>query len=465
VTDLKGFYVKTAQIISSRQDLFPEQYTDALSGFTDNLDPMPASLAKAVIQSELLHADETFDDVFLEFDDEPLGAASVAQVHRAVLTEKYGGREVAIKVQRPSIESKLLGDIANLKAITKTFRDSPSLPLDYYTVFCELEKQLAEEFDFVAEAVAMDRIYNSLKQSPDGRPRELPLVIPRPVAGLISRRVLVMDFLRGVPLSRAKEQMASQGVDPDSPEAKLFSRKLLSGLTTCFGQTILETGFFHADPHPGNIFVLEDGQVGLIDFGQVKQISGRNRETLCKIMIALDEREGDERREDLDLIGKLAIELGVEFRADAGREASAAVGMWLFDGTVARLPGGYDLGELSPNSPVKEIKSFPQDLVLVGRSSILIKGLSSRLDIPWSLAKEWAPIARNVLANNYRPASTTESDRRVRFHDVWKIFRQWSRGRATGVVRRLPTPIRSKVIGWVAAAQERKARQTMTQRR
>jgi aarF domain-containing kinase len=254
VTDLKGFYVKTAQIISSRQDLFPAQYTDALSGFTDNLDPMPASLAKAVIQAELLHSDETFDDVFCEFDDEPLGAASVAQVHRAVLTEKYGGREVAIKVQRPSIESKLLGDIANLKAITKTFRDSPSLPLDYYTVFCELEKQLAEEFDFVAEAVAMDRIYNSLKQSPDGRPRELPLVLPRPVAGLISRRVLVMDFLRGVPLSRAKEQMAAQGVDPDSPEAKLFSRELLSGLTTCFGQTILETGFFHADPHPGVCF-------------------------------------------------------------------------------------------------------------------------------------------------------------------------------------------------------------------
>jgi aarF domain-containing kinase len=213
-----------------------------------------------------------------------------------------------------------------------------------------------------------------------------------------------------------------------------------------------------------NIFVLEDGRVGLIDFGQVKQISGRNRETLCKIMIALDEREGDERREDLDLIGKLAIELGVEFRKDAGREASAAVGMWLFDGTVERLPGGYDLGELSPNSPVKEIKSFPQDLVLVGRSSILIKGLSSRLGIPWSLAKEWAPIARNVLANNYRQASTTDSDHRVRFHDVWKTFRQWSRGRATGVVRRLPTPIRSKVIGWVAAAQERKARRTMTHR-
>ena len=106
---------------------------------------MPASLAKAVIEAELLTGDETFDDVFCEFDETPLGAASVAQVHRAVLTEKYGGREVAIKVQRPSIESKLMGDIANLKALTKAFRDSPSLPLDYYTVFSELETQLQAE--------------------------------------------------------------------------------------------------------------------------------------------------------------------------------------------------------------------------------------------------------------------------------------------------------------------------------
>lgn len=203
ITSLSGFYVKTAQIISSRQDLFPPEYTDALSIFTDNVDPMPVSLVKAVIRTELLHQDEPFDSVFAEFDDQPLGAASVAQVHRAVLTEKYGGREVAVKVQRPAIESKLMGDIANLKALAKNFRtESPflglKLPLDYYTVFCELEMQLQDEFDFVAEAVAMDRIYQSLVRAPDGTARELPLVVPRPVPGLVSRRVLVQDFLHGV---------------------------------------------------------------------------------------------------------------------------------------------------------------------------------------------------------------------------------------------------------------------------
>ena len=246
ITELKGFYVKTAQIIASREDLFPRQYTEKLSGFTDNLDPMPVELAKAVVSQELLRKDEKFEDLFIEFDEVPLGSASIAQVHRAVLSEKYGGpREVAVKIQRPAIEPKLLGDIANLKQLSKTLRES--LPLDYYTVFSELETQLTDEFDFVKEAVAMDRIYNGLARTIDGsEAAEIPLVIPRPVAGLICSRVLVMDYLKGVPLSRAREEMLKKGIDPDSPESKLFGRKLLSSLTYVFGRSILETGFFHA---------------------------------------------------------------------------------------------------------------------------------------------------------------------------------------------------------------------------
>jgi len=460
VTELKGFYVKTAQIIASRQDLFPMQYTEIFSGFTDFLDPMDASLAKAVVTKELLHKDEKFSDVFSEFDDMPLGAASVAQVHRAVLTEKYGGREVAIKIQRPSIESKLLGDVKQLKLVSKAFRDV--LPLDYYTVMAELENQLADEFDFVAEAVAMDRIYQSLTRSMDGSEvTESPVVMPRPVPGLISKRVLVMDYLKGVPLSRAREEMARRGIDPESPEAKLFGRKLLTALTYSFGRNILETGFFHADPHPGNIFVMENGDIGLIDFGQVKQISGRSRETLAKVMIALDERIGDDRPEDLKRIGNLALELGVTLNDDAQDEAPAAVAMWLFDGATKVLPGGYDLGELSPNSPVKELDSFPQDLVLVGRSSILIKGISDRLNIPWSLAKEWAPIARDVLDVNSGKKQPAPASERVRFQFVLRTLKNWSKGRAKKIGTKLPSPIRSRLAAYLVRREERKSRKRL----
>jgi len=457
ITSLKGFYVKTAQIIASRRDLFPEEYTTALSNFTDNVDPLPVDLLKAVVAQDLLVRGETFEDIFAEFDEEPLGAASVAQVHRAVLTEKYGSKEVAVKVQRPSIESKLMGDIANLKALAKTFREVDALPLDYYTVFSELEKQLADEFNFLAEAVAMDRIYDTVTKDENGLPCASPIVLPRPVPGLVSRRVLVMDYLEGVPLSRAAEEMLQRGIDPDSPEAQLFGRKLLRSLTDVFGRCILETGFFHADPHPGNIFVLRDGRIGLIDFGQVKQIGGRARETLSKVMLALERRKSDVNPPDLEEIGNLALELGVEIADEAPAEGPAAVAMWLFDGSVETLPGGYDKGELSPNSPVKALKSFPQDLVLVGRSSILIKGLSDRLGIPWSLSKEWAPIAQRALEGNTKQSAVTDpKDSKIRMRDVTKLLKTWGRGKVVRSISRLPSPVRTKVAAVALRLQKRR---------
>jgi predicted unusual protein kinase regulating ubiquinone biosynthesis (AarF/ABC1/UbiB family) len=217
--------------------------------------------------------------------------------------------------------------------------------------------------------------------------------------------------------------------------------------------------------------VLDDGQIGLIDYGQVKQISGRARETLCKVMIALDERT-DDILGDMDRVGNLALELGVTIKDDALPEAPAAIGIWLFDGSATELPGGYDLGELSPNSPVKEIQSFPQDLVLVGRSSILIKGISNRLNIPWSLAQKWAPMARRVLEEAYKPpssdninsrnnASTKASTIRVRFRDVLRTLKQWGTGRATRMVQKLPKPIRTRILSFVVRYEERKTQREL----
>ncbi|KAJ1623433.1 ABC1 family-domain-containing protein, partial [Pavlovales sp. CCMP2436] len=376
IETLMGFYVKTGQIIAARVDLFPRQYTDALSGLTDYVDAMPASLVKRVIEQELLTGTETFSDVFQWFDDEPLGAASIAQVHHARLTHKYGGMEVAVKVQRPAIEPKLLGDIANLKALAKPLRSVPSIPVDYYVVFSELEAQLADEFDFVKEVRT-----------------------PLPVANLVTRRCLVMEYMDGIPLSRAKAQMEKRGIDPDGPEAQLFALKLLRALTDAFGRSILETGFFHADPHAGNLFVMKDGSIGLIDFGQVKQISGRAREALAKVIVALADRKSDDD------------------------------------------PATYDMGELSPNSPVMELQSFPQDLVLVGRATVLIKGIAARLGVKWSLAREWAPIARSVLEQQRNPPRPG----RTRFRAVLRTMREWCKGRAEKVATRLSPALRRRL--------------------
>lgn len=190
----------------------------------------------------------------------------------------------------------------------------------------------------------------------------------------------------------------------------------------------------------------------------MKQIGGRARETLSKVMVALDERESDENPADLDKIVNLALELGVELADDAAQEGPAAVAMWLFDGSVEQLPGGYDKGELSPNSPVKALKSFPQDLVLVGRSSILIKGLSNRLGIPWSLSKEWAPTARRALEGNIHQSTEKSIGKtnKIRMKDVLKLLKTWGRGKASRAISRLPSPMRTKVAAVALRLQKRR---------
>jgi hypothetical protein len=177
-------------------------------------------------------------------------------------------------------------------------------------------------------------------------------------------------------------------------------------------------------------------------------------------MIALDDRKSDTNPEDLDKIGNLALELGVELNEEAQQEAAAAVAMWLFDGSVENLPGGYDKGELSPNSPVKELKSFPQDLVLVGRSSILIKGLSNRLNIPWSLSKEWAPTARRVIEGNKADVTSKKENDKIRFRDVATLLKSWGGSKASRAVTKLPTPLRSKVAALVLRVQKRRERKS-----
>ncbi len=460
IMSMQGFYVKAAQIVASRPDSIPEAYSDALSVFTDANEPLPVNVIKEVIEKELLaqrQRGEHFDDVFEEFDETPLGSASIAQVHRAVLTKEYGRREVAVKVQRPSIEEKLMGDIANLKQIAKVFRGA-DLPVDYYAVFSELEEQLKDEFDFEAEASSMERMHKILTTDESGAHRESPIVTPRSVPALVSKRVLVMDFLKGVPLSRASDMMKSEGIAPDGVEAKLFARKLLKSLTTAFGWSILESGFFHADAHPGNIFILDDGRIGLIDFGQVKEVDKDYRETVAQVILALDERKSDDNPEDLERIGNSTEGLEIELKDDAPAYGHAAIAMWLFDGIVETFPDGYDESETSPNSPVKAMKEFPSDLVLLARSTVLVKGLAKRFGVRWSLSQEWAPIARRVLKSCSEVAAkgTAEQRRESKTRKTKQLFKAWSGQKAKSIVTHLPAPMKKKALSAVLKHEQKR---------
>jgi aarF domain-containing kinase len=244
IHDMKGFYVKTGQVISTRVDLFPEAYTSKLQELQDSIEPMPFDLVEKVVSQELLDG-APLSELFSSFDKEPLGSASIAQVHKATLLD---GRVVAVKLQRPNVEPKLLGDVANLKRISKAL--AKSLPVDYYTVFCELGDALVNELDFLAEAQAMRKIDFAVSHDTDGSPTERPVSIPLPVGELVSKRVLVMDFVEGVPLNRLQETLQERGIEPGSPESKIAGRRILDSLSLAFGRMIFGAGFIHGDPHP-----------------------------------------------------------------------------------------------------------------------------------------------------------------------------------------------------------------------
>ncbi|CAN0045525.1 unnamed protein product, partial [Ectocarpus sp. 8 AP-2014] len=306
----------------------------------DSVEPIPTELVKALISQELLEG-EPLETLFSAFDEVPLGSASIAQVHKAVLRD---GRTVAVKVQRPAEEPKLRADVANLKAFAGRFREV--LPADYYPVFCELERVLDSELDFRAEAQAMEKIAAGVAHSVDGTRARPPIVVPRPVPGLCSGRVLVMEYVQGMALNRLAERLTELGLVETSPEARVFGKRLLTSLTEAFGRMIFGAGFVHGDPHPGNIFIMDGGQVALIDCGQVKQISITQKLRLANLIRKLEQWNKPNGPTCAE-IAQDVKDFGVEVAEGAGDEALTATAILLFGPGGMELPGGYDTNEMS----------------------------------------------------------------------------------------------------------------------
>lgn len=183
----------------------------------------------------------------------------------------------------------------------------------------------------------------------------------------------------------------------------------------------------------------------MIDFGQVKELSTTYRETIAKIILALEDNHNDKMDPAcLEEMKAHMSDLGVEFKTDARPEAAVAFALWLFDGSVEQLPGGYDTNELSPNAPIKDIAVFPQDLVLVARSSILIKAFSKRFGVPnWSLAKQWAPVAREVLCGT-PSVQVKRSSRLGRLGRSWMSIKNSGRSVGRRILQTVPLSLSVK---------------------
>ncbi len=282
-------FIKLGQLLSTRADLLPQPYLDALARLQDDIEPFPYADAERIIQDELgIRISKAFE----EFEQEPIAAASLGQVHRAVLR---GGRAVAVKVQRPDVRERILKDLSALDEMAALFDrlKGASRNIDAVRLLQEFRRSLMLELDYREEARNLVTLSEQLREFPR-------IVVPLPVDDYTTARVLTMDYVPGIKIT-AVSPLERTEVDGAGLADELFRAYL---------QQILIDGVFHADPHPGNVLLTPEHRVALIDLGMVGRLSHAVQEQLFKLMLAISEGRGDdaatvaialsERREDFD---------------------------------------------------------------------------------------------------------------------------------------------------------------------
>lgn len=266
LTDLGPTFVKLGQILASRPDLVGATMANELKRLQSDVPPVPADQIHARLRQEL---GDRLDMDIVEFDDTPLAAASIGQVHRARLAD---GTDVVVKVQRPDIEATVLCDLDVLEGLaTLAERVEALAAFSPSKLISQMAPTIRRELDFGRERQNMHRFHKMLAEFPK-------IKMPQPIDSLCTRRVLVMTRLQGTDLSR------QDAVSDQQPEVRNEAARLI---TNAYMQMVFRDGVFHADPHPGNLMLLADGGVGIIDFGMIGRIDGRLLSQIQDILLAI----------------------------------------------------------------------------------------------------------------------------------------------------------------------------------
>lgn len=285
ITKLGPTYIKVGQALSTRPDLVREDFLAELTKLQDRLPPFPTPQALSIIEREL---GKPADKIYKSISAEPVAAASLGQVFKATL---HTGEDVAIKVQRPNLLPVLTLDLFILRVIAKLL--APLLPLNLGVgldaIVDEFGIKLFEEIDYVNEAHNAERFANYFKDDPKVK-------VPKICWDYSTRYVLTMEWIHGIKLTDV-DGIKAAGLDTD----KLVRIGVLSGL-----RQLLEFGFFHADPHPGNLFATYDGCMAYVDFGMMDQLEESTKETLVDSVVHLINRDYEQLSQDYVRLGFLS---------------------------------------------------------------------------------------------------------------------------------------------------------------
>ncbi len=417
IEELGPTFVKLGQILSTRPDLVPPAVIEELSRLQDNVPEMPFEDVESVLVAEL---GGSISDHFAHFEPKPLACASIAQVHRAVLAHE--GAEVVVKVQRPRIARRIDSDLNILHVLARLIEArAPDLALmDPVGIVNEFDKAIRKELDFTGERRNIGRFQMNF-ESFDG------LRVPRVYDKVSTTRVLVMEFIRGVKITLAPEKL---DIDPYDVAPRML-RALF--------KMVFQDGVFHGDLHPGNILILDDGTIVLIDFGLVGRLTPKQREHILDILIGLS-------RQDYELVSRVMFELGVKvpgvvydydaFEADVVE----VMEKHLAGRTLSEIDVGAYFSDLVAGAIRHQIK-MPPTYTMVFKALMTIEGIGKSLAPEVNLVEEAQPFVREMLAERYSPKRLMKEgidglDSLSRFlrlfpHQAGELLRDLNEGRTT----------------------------------
>lgn len=351
--ELGPTFIKLGQLLSTRFDLLPPAYTTALARLQDDAEPVDFATVREVVEAEL---GGDVDDLFGSFEREPLAAASLGQVHLATLRN---GREVAVKVQRPGIRDQTREDMETLARLAGLADRHTEMGrrFGFEGLLEQFRRSLAGELDYRREARNLSR-FRELTADYDL------LVVPAPVPELSTSRVLTMDRVVG----RKVTDVGPLGL------LDLDTRPMVEQLFGCYLDAMLRHGFLHADPHPGNVLITDDGRLALLDLGMVSSVAPRLRDQVTKLLIALGDGDGDEAATVLAALGHPLQDFdAAAFRADVGHLVSEATS------AGSDVQAGATLVQLSQISGRHGLRP-PAEMSMVGKALLNLDQTTLHLD-------------------------------------------------------------------------------------
>ena len=364
---LGPIFVKFGQVLSTRRDLMPTDIADELARLQDRVPPFDSALALAEIEKAY---GRPAHEVFAEFDPVPIASASIAQVHFAKLRDEDGGHEVAVKILRPNMLSVIEHDLALMDNLAMLLEKlwSDGKRLKPREVVAEFAKYLRDELDLMREAANASQLRRNFTDS------KL-LIVPEVHWDFCTSTVMVMERMKGVPISQI-DRLRSEGID---------LKKLSAAGVEIFFTQVFRDGFFHADMHPGNIFVAPDGRYIALDFGIVGTLTDSDKNYLAQNFLAFFRR-------DYKRVAEAHIESGwapKDTRVDEFEAAIRAVCEPIFDRPLKDISFGKILLRLFQTSRRFNVEIQPQ-LVMLQKTLLNIEGLGRQLDPEldlWTTAK------------------------------------------------------------------------------